>query len=561
MSTITSVKPSGYSAGVSHSKAAPTHNFRAVFSNPKQRQEFAKFLNVIFLQLDEKKFFTLIDDIMKHAKNDDEIYRELFERIGEAKPGMLKTQMLALRSLSNLKQQMAGQVEKLMGRGKKVDGYMEIGYPGRFVRPFGKVLKMSGLQVVANDKEQASDYIQSGFPRPYHKFIPINDFDAIDKSRLANASVDMVSCLIGLHHTPPHKIKGFLQSIHRIIRPGGTLLIRDHDAKNYDLTKLVTVVHSVFNAATGVTPEEEKKECRNFQPLSHWTALLERNGFKRVSTTPLVVDKDPTLNGMIRFERVSTEEEKRKAKTTKTPWESEPGYKRESLQTYLTAPEWHNVAVAKEYAEFINHTPFYNFPYFQHIAQLWNVFTNSWNAAREEHSFSEVAFSSYTMMNLFISIWTTIEFFFKGIISAPIAWMFNGQEADTIQLLVKDPESKLRGIDARVKVIEKYAKERFNRIQVPRYIPFTEIMCKFAKANVQIEEIAGQKQIQLKARVKVGKADPCKNLTGCRKLYEWPVLTDPKHKFVNLKVDVKHLGKVIRDLKGQGHEICYVHDF
>ncbi len=626
----------------------PTYRFQEVFKSTTWRKEFAKFLDNIFLQLDTKKFFKLIDDILKKPKNDETVYKELCGRIKEArhgllfydkKPGYVKNGKAVLRSLSNLKEQMADQAKKLLGTKKKVDGYMEIGFPGRFTRPMQKVVEMTGNKVVVNTSEQLSDYVQCGFPRPRDQFIPLNDYSPIGKTEVESRSLDLVNCFVGLHHVPKQNLDGFVKSLNRVLRPGGTFLLRDHDAKSPEMRRFVSIVHSVFNAATGVSPEDEKAEVRNFQGLEHWTSLLEKNGFRRLGGGPHVVEGDPTDNGMIRFEKIKTPEDKMQASLANTK-----DYQRKGFQTYLTSIEWHSVDIAREYADFVKHDRFYNFPFFKHVALLWSIFANSWSAARENHSAWEIITSDYFLMNLFITIGTSFEFFFKGIFCAPISWIghkapgevekhsakvakeyadyvnhtpfylfsyfkeiskmwevygktkdttaldfflclgttvdffFKGlfslpiaggyqseenKEPETIQMLVKDRHNRLASLDLadRIQTKEEFEGTGFQRVTMPRYRPFTEIFRKIARTDVQIAEIAGQKEIQLKTRVKVGKADPCKGLKGCVKLYEWPIATDPKYKYVNLKVRVADLGQAIRKIESEGHKLVYIHDF
>lgn len=111
-------------------------------------------------------------------------------------------------------------------------------------------------------------------------------------------------------------------------------------------------------------------------------------------------------------------------------------YQRDPMQTYLTTPEWFSVDVAQEYAQFINHTPFYEYPYFENIEKYWNVFGKSWQQAAQESGNLKVLASPYTAMNLFIGIMMTVEYGAKGLVSLPMKWAYSGQEAGNIQLLV-----------------------------------------------------------------------------------------------------------------------------
>jgi len=349
------------------------YNYRHVFSSPYWREEFAKFLNVIFLQLDEEKFFALIDDIMRNSSSDEEIYDELARRIGEAKPGRLATFRLMMRSLSELKDAISDQIAKALGPQNKVEGYVEIGHSGRYVKPLKAKLDLKGPVYAINDMERMGDYVEGGIPRPYNKFVTMGNYEPIDESQIPSSSVELVSCCIGLHHAPEEKLQEFVQSIHRVLKPGGSFVLMDHDVTSKGLYSLVSVVHSVYNAAMGVSKAEEQAEVRNFQSLDYWKALLAKHGFRAVSA-PQIREGDPTLNSLVRFIKIPTKDEEQLMSAKEQLPED---YMRKGYQTYLTTTEWHSVDISKEYGQFVEHTPFYQFPFFSHIGLFWKVFGTS----------------------------------------------------------------------------------------------------------------------------------------------------------------------------------------
>lgn len=542
-----------------------TSDFDYVFSNEQLRQKFSKFLSTIFYQLDEPAFFQLIDDIRTYQKTDSEIYAELYRRVGEAKKTL--PQKAALDALHKLQNTTGEQVKNITDPESRVRGYLEIGSPGRYVRTLAPIISLSSPIYAMNSSPPSFlSRLEVGFPFtfPYDQFLPLNDYDPIRPEDIPDESVDLVSLFIGLHHIPTEKLVPFLQSIHRILRPGGTFLLRDHDANTEEMKKLVTVVHAVFNAATGETPEAEAVEFRNFTSLQHWIDAVEAVGFTLdTRVAPQIQEEDPTANALIKFTKNETEAQKELRKV-QNALAKDPNYKRALLQTYLTAPEWHNVAVTQEYAKFIEHTPFYAFPYFSHIGLFWQVYSDSWNAARQENSWYDVMFSQYNLMNLFIGGTMTGEFFLKGLFSIIPSWLYQSEEnstqSETLQVLINDPENKATALDARVQVLESYPTNTLKRISVPRYFVFTEVMEKFAASDLEVVEIAGQQEVQLKVQVPVENEDPCQGVVGCKKLYVLPILTNPKQQYLALQVKVSHLGQVLRHLRPQVTEL-FIHDF
>jgi len=251
---------------------------------------------------------------MSHAETDEDVYKELAARVNEAKPqNFFEWLTRVWKGLSQLAGQMTGQAKELIGEKIKVDGFMEIGdgYAGRYVRPMQKVVDMTGQRIVVNRREELADYLLCGFPRPRDQFLPLNDYDPIDE-RVKDHSIGLATCWIGLHHAPENKLVDFIKSIHRVLRPDGIFLLRDHDAPDESMKTFVNVVHSVFNAGLPpgrVSLDQELDHVRNFQGLDDWTYLLEQYGFERVEGGPFIVKGDPTMNGMIMFRKIATDEE------------------------------------------------------------------------------------------------------------------------------------------------------------------------------------------------------------------------------------------------------------
>lgn len=93
-------------------------------------------------------------------------------------------------------------------------------------------------------------------------------------------------------------------------------------------------------------------------------------------------------------------------------------YNREQYQSYMTGPEWRNVEMAEEYGAFLREgTSMFQFPYFRQISELWRVVYRSYSAARKYNSISQILFSEYMMMDLFVAFFTTVELAPKGFLS------------------------------------------------------------------------------------------------------------------------------------------------
>jgi hypothetical protein len=347
------------------------------------------------------------------------------------------------------------------------------------------------------------------------------------------------------------------------VRPGGVLLLREHDARNDTLKKIVETAHAVFNVVTGESVTSELQEVRNFQPLDFWIKHIENHGFV-VDNQRLVQEGDPTANSMVKCTRVPRDESERVASISRTVAHTEKEYARNPSNTYLTAPEWYNVHAAQEYGDFINHTPFYQFPYMKTIAGYWKVFLNSWLSAAREHGHGAVLKNADTLaMNAFIGTTMTLEYLTKALISAPIAWAYAGQEPLMIQALVKDPNNQIKLLDKRINVVKEYP-DNLKLVAIPRYKEFTKIMQRLPTTSITMLAIAGNKKIQFHVRYPrqgANEPTPCLGIQGCTISYLSHQAARPDMIDAYINVDVAAMNTVMKELQERSVEIIHIHDF
>jgi SAM-dependent methyltransferase len=122
-------------------------------------------------------------------------------------------------------------------------------------------------------------------------------------SEIADSSLDVVTCYIGLHHCPVAKLDGFIKSIHRVLRPGGLFIIRDHDVKSAEMATFVSLVHTVFNAGLNETLEFEKKDFKNFKSADDWAGIITAAVFKDAGLR-ILQDNDPSDNTLMLFTKI-----------------------------------------------------------------------------------------------------------------------------------------------------------------------------------------------------------------------------------------------------------------
>lgn len=532
-----------------------------VLSDTALQKQFTGFFDEVLRQVPAQDFYTLAQGLP--AQTDIELYEKIQEQMQKVPIKYSPVMYYQLKALAHQKDVLTQQFKTLLAHTKTIDGCVEIGTPGTYTSCVQSFMPVTGKTYVINDQERLSDHAQSFSWNPtkrflsYDTFASINDYAPIDKS-IPDKSVDLVICVIGLHHIPQEKIAPFVQSIARILRPGGTFILRDHDCTNNNLNMIIHTAHSVFNLiVSNETVQAEKNEYRNFQPLSYWITVVENAGFK-VGSERLLQAGDPTLNTMLSFTKVAQTTQDN-VQAISHSLRTDSSYCQDYLQTYLTAPEWANVDAAQEYGSFINHTPFYEFPYLKSVKMFWEVFYKSWRAAAAKKGHFAVATASATLMNAFIGTTMTAEYLAKSLISLPVRLAYQGSAPTAIKAIVKDTNDLIPSIDSRIKTIQEYP-DHLKLVSLPRYKQFMEIATKLPQ-ELEIQEIGGHKEIQIKVRCFKSQQAMLSGLDACTQEYTWEIPTQPDYIYAVLNIPVTHLLKTIDLLKEKNIELLYIHDF
>ncbi|MFT4624172.1 MAG: SAM-dependent methyltransferase [Myxococcota bacterium] len=280
--------------------ASPESTFHAIYDHVVLRDQFFGFLQHVFHLYPEDRLHYLIREATAAHAGDEAIYREVVAGIPEIKP-LLSELTYAIPALQVQKTVLASQTVRLVGDGE-VDGYVEVGTTGRYVRQLSERVSLRGPLWVVNDRPPAAtpvDWIERGQLAEIGTFVPLGGYDPL--TPIPDASVDLVTVMIGLHHCPDDALEAFVADLRRVLRPAGHLVIREHDAEGADLQAVVTLAHDVFNAGTGVDWPGNQAELRHFRPLTEWFEVLARGGFVQ-SGDLLAQPHDPTRNLLVHYE-------------------------------------------------------------------------------------------------------------------------------------------------------------------------------------------------------------------------------------------------------------------
>ena len=222
--------------------------FHAIYDDPAQRARFKGFFEQVFRLYPPDDLHALVEQSTRTHSTDAEIYAAIVAGLPAISP-RARMLTLALPALAKQKQVMAAQTHKLVGQPAKVEGYLEIGTTGRYYNAIKDLLPLQGPTFVVNDREPSkdpADIVERGQLASVGTFVPLDDYAPLDAT-VPDASIDLVTNFIGFHHAPLEKLEGFIDGIRRVLRPGGKLLLREHDVVDATMDSVVSLAHDEEN--------------------------------------------------------------------------------------------------------------------------------------------------------------------------------------------------------------------------------------------------------------------------------------------------------------------------
>lgn len=385
-----------------------SYNTYKVVQNTCEK-EIKQFLDVVFQQVETNKFYQIFTEAMQGNKEGMEVYRELLRRAPETQGGSFWLVRKQLKSLKEERGTLAENIAKISDPLYSREGYLEINLPFRMGASVRQAMGITGESALVTDQERNSDLIQCGFPRPYSVFVPYGNDTPLKKEDYP-FPISVIGMFAGAHHCQPKNLKAYFKSIYDVLQPGGIFLLRDHDAKTEKLKAIADIAHRFFNALTNVPEKDEETEVRNFQALSYFIKIAQEVGFK-VASEPLIREGDSTQNALIKFYKPAEDQKEAQVGFIREKMinccrqrPTAKNYFRDEKQTHLTKVEWLNVEQEVAQAAFYKKHPFFQYPHARDTLESLSVFGQSFQAAMNKRSFTDVFLSDYTLMNSTISI-------------------------------------------------------------------------------------------------------------------------------------------------------------
>jgi FAD/FMN-containing dehydrogenase len=567
------------------------NSYQEVFKSQVLKKKLETFLRVIFNIENPARLFSQIARIVWNPKTntDMKVYNELQRRLNSRKFQSYLKLRNGLKTLKQISEQRTELAEETLSIVSKLGligslhDYASIGDSGKMILSLRSSLGMKGTAYVVHDRQRPADFIERGSLFQVGNFVPI-DYHHVEELPIPSNSVDLVTMNQGLHHLHQEQVTNFLKIVYRILRPGGVFLFREHDARP-ELIPILDLAHSIFNAVTGVSSDDEKHEIRAFRPMSEWRRIMTAVGFEDMYLYEMQ-HNDPTEDYMLCFAKPPFKTQRaldipltqsqeiiaeadHRVKNLKASSAQE-----DSTTSYYRLPEWVLVRVTQIYAKFLNHTPWYRFPYVKFSLLYWKLVLFAYLSAARFRDPLRAATNIGLIMDVIIGFVLTILFVQLWILALPLRLLYGGEnpsEGESEQIIVTVPSHSnvdWPRIDARIQWQSLGMKNNsaLFLLTIPKHLPFTEILLKINHAvdGIQLIEISGQRddmQVEVTAAQKSA-INPLKRLAGARYLYDYQYPTDPATTYCSLSVKISQLFAVLEELQSHAHvKVLQIYDF
>ncbi|MGE0800222.1 MAG: FAD-dependent oxidoreductase [Lautropia sp.] len=328
-------------AGAEEAAPAPVSEFRAAFASANSRDAVYRLFAECGPRRYAPRLFGLLDRMVQRNEDDELVYRSL-------RASLLKWQSAPLAPLlmrpSNWQLDLHRRLARLGrdrlrarpflavaasavaasamaasavaggagsgGRGRRgdrprVDGYLDVGSGGRQSRALRRHLKFTGV-VRALDlagqpvSRPAADWVGARLPA---RALPGHGFgwgEGAGQPPLAAASVDLITIYSGLSALPEDRLAACLFALGSALRPGGLLLLLDHDAHDGQTALDASMAVNIASLCAGDRWEDCQSHPRAFRAADDWRDLLAQHGLVEIGERT-TLDRSPFGDTLLTF--------------------------------------------------------------------------------------------------------------------------------------------------------------------------------------------------------------------------------------------------------------------
>lgn len=279
-------------------------NFRYIYGNEVYRDDFYRFLMNVFRLQPEDDLHRLIIQAAAEYLDDEMIYIRLQQQVDTVRP-FLSELTYALPALAKQKQVIAAQTKQLLAGEPYHEGYLEVGSTGRYLDSLEDELEITGERYFLSPVPATysiPDMIDRGQISKAGEFIDLKNYQSNLGAVIPDNSIDLATVYIGFHHCPVVLREEFITSIRDALKPGASMILRDHNVHDEKMWKMVALAHDVFNMGTQQSWNYNADELREFYSLATLDDLLRKYGFQS-DRIQLYQEGDPTLNALMLYKK------------------------------------------------------------------------------------------------------------------------------------------------------------------------------------------------------------------------------------------------------------------
>ena len=155
--------------------------------------------------------------------------------------------------------------------------YLDIGCAdGNTTAAVGKMFKLSKANIHGADVEG-----WAGRELKISDAITFHEMADPKKIPLETSSVDVVSAFMVLHHIPT--LAATLSEVRRVLKPGGTFILREHDCPNKYIRSIINIEHALFEVGIEHASDAakfNKTYYGEYRTKREWAKIIGAAGFE-----------------------------------------------------------------------------------------------------------------------------------------------------------------------------------------------------------------------------------------------------------------------------------------
>jgi FAD/FMN-containing dehydrogenase len=293
--------------------SAPTEvsEFRAAFAKTTSRDAVYRMLADCGPRGHAPRMLGLLERMAQRSSEDELIYRNM-------RSTLLKWRSSAFAFLTMRQGDWEGTLHRRLAHytreqlqaakasdGKHLEGVLEVASGGKHLSALRRHFKLSGLVRQIDDfgcqlAESGARWLESRVPAR----TAVADATRWDEQVFGSAadSIGLVTLYGGLSGLPPSRLPRCLEQLVRVVRPGGMVLLLEHDVETAHDGLEASLAVTVAFLCAGASWEASQAHPRAFRAAEEWSALMQAHGLVEAGARERI-PRSPFGNVLLAFQK------------------------------------------------------------------------------------------------------------------------------------------------------------------------------------------------------------------------------------------------------------------